>query len=86
MSNVSFDIAPEEPEEDAESFFCADCEREFVGSEFEWVDAEFDPEGCRCPTCQFSHDLQGQSCDFCDEPAEHALGSTFYCTEHFDDL
>jgi hypothetical protein len=54
--------------------------------DFEFVDAEFDEVECYCPRCQFSADLDGHSCDYCPEPAAHALGSTFYCNEHFEDL
>ena len=73
-------------EDGDEIFFCIDCGREFVVGEFDLVDTEFDCQESLCPACQCSHDLLGSHCDFCDKPAEHALGSTFYCEDHFDDL
>lgn len=72
--------------EHCEHHECTDCGRSFSTFEFEFIDAEFDDNACRCPECQFNNDLSGHSCDFCDEPAVHALGSTFFCEDHFDDL
>jgi DNA-directed RNA polymerase subunit RPC12/RpoP len=86
MRHLNTDVSFDNSEDDEESFFCNDCGREFAEAEFEFVDTEFDQQECRCPTCQFSHDLQRLTCDFCEQPAEHALGSTFYCEDHFDDL
>lgn len=80
------DLDDDTASEQCEHHECTDCRRDFSEFEFEFVDAEFYENECRCPECQFSHDLSGRSCDFCDEPAVHALGSTFFCEDHFDDL
>ncbi len=69
-----------------EGFTCSQCGCEFSLHDFEFVDTEFDEVECRCPSCQFSADLDGHPCDYCPEPAAYALGSTFYCEEHYEDL
>ncbi|QFY78153.1 hypothetical protein DUD43_10850 [Alcaligenes faecalis] len=69
-----------------EGFICSQCGCVFSLYDFEFVDTEFDETKCHCPNCQFRADLDGHSCDCCAEPAAHALGSTFYCEEHFEDL
>ncbi|CAB3696152.1 hypothetical protein DFP87_10846 [Achromobacter marplatensis] len=69
-----------------EGLTCSQCGCKFSLHEFEFVDTEFDDVECRCPSCQFCADLDGHPCDYCAEPAAHALGSTFYCEEHFEDL
>lgn len=69
-----------------ETLRCHDCGCDFSLDDFEFVDAEFDEAGCRCPNCQLHADLKGHPCDYCPEPAAHSLGSTFYCEEHFEDL
>lgn len=86
MSYSTHDIGFDGLEESGEELICADCGCNFTAADFEFVDAEFDEVECRCPQCQLIHDVDGYPCDFCDEPAAHSLGSTFYCEEHFQDL
>ncbi|WEX14256.1 hypothetical protein P2T68_27115 [Pseudomonas sp. G11] len=73
-------------EESGEDLTCIECGCYFSVTGFEFVDAELDEVECRCPHCQLSHDVLGHPCDYCEEPAVHSVGSTFYCEEHFEDL
>lgn len=86
MTSFLLEANSDDDEVTDEVFTCHQCGCEFSPGDFEFVDAEFDEVGCRCPNCQFSSDLDGHPCDYCSEPAMHALGSTFYCDEHFEDL
>jgi transcription elongation factor Elf1 len=68
-----------------ETYICSSCETSFQASDFDDVDDEFDASDPQCVNCQRHSRIEGETCEFCDLPAEYETESFYLCGDHYDD-
>lgn len=65
-------------------FVCRECRSPTGPAQFENVDMEFNSRRPLCRSCQNQADLRGQTCEYCDAPAEFSTAGGPLCDYHFD--
>lgn len=65
-------------------FKCRSCGIKTGPAVFEDVDLAFNQARPLCPGCQDEADLEGKTCEFCEEPAGFSTASGPLCRNHFE--
>jgi NAD-dependent SIR2 family protein deacetylase len=71
------------PKSEGSSMKCKSCHEQFNRSDFDDVDYEFNESNRLCPNCEEQKDLEGQECEFCENPAVVHLDH-YLCQEHME--
>jgi NAD-dependent SIR2 family protein deacetylase len=72
-------------DQDDESLTCIKCGEVFSPDEFDDIDDEFNEERPYCPSCQESTRIEGQDCEYCNQPAQYEADGLYLCDSHYDD-
>ena len=68
-----------------DAFSCVSCGVKTSDSDFEYVDDELDHDHPLCPDCSSQNRTQGETCEHCNEPAQHEVELGFLCDHHHDE-